>query len=112
MTTPIWTAEQAIEAAAQYHDLHAEGYAKTRSSIDAAAHRRHAAVIRSLSSRIPSEEEMVERIARKLCDCSADHFGLDRYADEPRIDEPDKPSWTIWEDNARATLAALRGDVE
>jgi len=38
-----------VEQCAQYHDRHADGYAKTRSRLDEAAHRQHAAAIRAIA---------------------------------------------------------------
>jgi hypothetical protein len=38
-----------LEAAAQHHDIHADGYSKTCQAADAAAHREHAKRIRALT---------------------------------------------------------------
>lgn len=41
---------EGLEAAAVYHDRHAEGYGRTRSRLDEAAHRTHAAAIRDMAT--------------------------------------------------------------
>jgi hypothetical protein len=88
--TPIRNAREALEAAAQHHERHADSYARIGAHMDEAAHRAHAAAIRALSARIPPADD--EALARKM-----------RHAAMRELGHSDGPLAPM-----RAALAALR----
>lgn len=100
MTEPITTPQEALEAAAQWHEDFANRGDDFRrfDHPTAAVHRDHAREIRALSSRIALPVVSVEKVARAIT-------VLPAWTDNHNEPWP----WEEWKDEARAAIIAMGG---